>query len=167
MQRHRFTLLFVCAGVFAAPASGEGADSFGDLAAVADAALEDYRGGFDIGGGLIVTLGIERLVSINGNIVASSNFSIADVAKMSSSEAQMANEAVSALTLVQNGAGNVYLPGATPPALGTLLIQNSENDQLIRSQTTISTAVNSLSMLKSLNFGDSLRDALNNAVGPK
>ncbi len=131
-----------------------------------DHALELARGGFDLGNGLLVSLGVERLVSINGNLVASSNFSIADVTKLSGAEALRAGAALAALTLVQNGPGNVFLPGGMDQA-GALVIQNSANDQLIRSQTTISTTVNSLSLLKTLQFEGALRDALSNVVGPK
>ncbi len=143
------------------------ADPFDDALPVADPALADARGGFETGNGLLVSLGVERLVSINGAVVASSNFSISDVTKVSAAEAQLAGEALAAVTLVQNGSGNVFQQDGTLPALGALVIQNSANDQLIRSQTTISTTVNSLSLLKSLNFASSLRDALNGAVGSK
>jgi hypothetical protein len=54
-----------------------------------------------------------------------------------------------------------------PDHPGALLIQNSLNDQAIRSQTTISTTVSNLAMLKSLNFEGVLRAALSAAVGPK
>lgn len=140
---------------------------FDDAAPVADSELAGVRGGFETPGGLLVSLGVERLVSINGAVVASSNFSISDVTKVSAAEAQLASDAVAAVTLVQNGSGNVFQQDTTMSSLGALVIQNSANDQLIRSQTTISTTVNSLSLLKSLNFEGSLRDALNSAVGSR
>ena len=143
------------------------ADPFDEALPASDTELAATRGGFETPGGLLVSLGVERLVSINGAVVASSNFSISDVTKVSAAEAQLASEAVAAVTLVQNGSGNVFQQDSTLPALGALVIQNSANDQLIRSQTTISTTVNSLSLLKSLNFASSLRDALNSAVGQK
>lgn len=157
----------------AAPPDGWGAppghavaDPADGWLALPDNTLEQARGGFDLGNGLLVSLGVERLVSINGNLVASSNFSIADVTKLSGAEAVRAGAALAALTLVQNGPGNVFLPGGMDQA-GALVIQNSANDQLIRSQTTISTTVNSLSLLKTLQFEGALRDALSNVVGPK
>ncbi|MFA9219467.1 MAG: hypothetical protein ACEQSK_20505 [Sphingomonadaceae bacterium] len=142
------------------------ADPFEAAPPVPDSELAQTRGGFATANGLLVSLGIERLVSINGAVVASSNFSMSDVAQASAADLQLASEAVATVTLVQNGAGNVYQQDGLLPGLGTLLIQNSVNDQLIRSQTTISTTVNSLSLLKDLNFASSLRDALNRAVGP-
>lgn len=151
------------AGAVVATAVAAPADGWPPLP---DHTLEQARGGFDLGNGLLVSLGVERLVSINGSLVASSNFSIADVTKLSGAEALRAGTALAALTLVQNGPGNVFLPGGMDQA-GALVIQNSANDQLIRSQTTISTTVNSLSLLKTLQFEGALRDALSNVVGPK
>ncbi len=142
-------------------------DPADDWVAVDDSRLADARGGLDAGNGLILSLGVERLVSINGNVVASSNFSISDVGKLAAGDSRLPGEAVAALTLVQNGAGNVFAPALTGQAAGALVIQNSASDQLIRSQTTISTVVNSLSLLKNLNFEGGLRDALSNAVRPK
>lgn len=143
------------------------ADPFDDAAPVAETALAATRGGFETPGGLQVSLGVERLVSINGAVVASSNFSISDVTNVSAAEARLASDALASVTLVQNGGGNVFQQDGALPAAGALVIQNSVNDQLIRSQTTISATVNSLALLKSLNFASSLRDALNTAVGPK
>lgn len=157
------TLCLCCAPVLAH-------DAADDWVAVDDSRLDAARGGLDAGNGLILSLGVERLVSINGNIVASSNFSISDVGKLATGGAGgvgVTGDAVAALTLVQNGAGNVFAPALAGQAIGALVIQNSASDQLIRSQTTISTVVNSLSLLKNLNFEGGLRDALSNAVRPK
>lgn len=142
-------------------------DPADDWVAVDDGRLAAARGGLDAGNGLILSLGVERLVSINGNVVASSNFAISDVGKLAAGDSRLAGEAVAALTLVQNGVGNEFAPALTGQAAGALVIQNSASDQLIRSQTTISTVVNSLSLLKNLNFEGGLRDALSNAVRPK
>ena len=142
-------------------------DPSDDWVAVDDSRLDAARGGMDGGNGLVFSLGVERLVSINGNVVASSNFSIPDVGKAVAGDSPLGGDAVAALTLVQNGAGNVFDAALAGQGVGALVIQNSASDQLIRSQTTISTVVNSLSLLKSLNFEGGLRDALSNAVRPK
>jgi hypothetical protein len=49
--------------------------------------------------------------------------------------------------------------------MAAVLVQNSLNDQAIRTQTTINTTVANLALLKAVNFESSLRDALNSAVG--
>ena len=118
------------------------ADPTGDWIAVDDSQLEQARGGFDTGNGMLVSLGVERLVSINGTVVASTHFSIPDMTQLSAAEAQRASD-----------------------TLAAVLVQNSLNDQAIRSQTTIDTTVANLALLKAVNFESSLREALNSAVG--
>lgn len=110
--------------------------------AVDDALLAQVRGGFDLGDGILVALGVERLVSINGTVVASTHFSIPDMTQLSAAQAQAATDAMAAV-----------------------LVQNSLNDQAIRSQTTITTTVANLALLKALNFESGLRAALTGAVG--
>ncbi|WP_348697494.1 hypothetical protein [Duganella fentianensis] len=132
-----------------------------DWRPVSTAQLDQARGGFELANGLQVSLGVERLVSINGGVVASSRFGYADVTKLSAAEISEASMALAGIR-VQDG-GAIRLPDNP----GALLIQNSLNDQAIRSQTTISTTVSNLAMLKSLNFEGVLRAALSAAVGPK
>ncbi|MRX10213.1 hypothetical protein GJ697_20475 [Pseudoduganella sp. FT25W] len=134
---------FVCTA-FALLACGTAvhADPTDDWIAVDDSQLEQARGGFDAGNGMLVSLGVERLVSINGTVVANTHFSIPDMTQLSAAEAQMASD-----------------------TLAAVLVQNSLNDQAIRSQTTINTTVANLALLKAVNFESSLRDALNSAVG--
>ena len=110
--------------------------------AVDDTRLAQLRGGFELGNGMLVSLGVERLVSINGTVVASTHFSIPDMTQLSAAQAQAASDAMAAV-----------------------LVQNSRNDQAIRSQTTISTTVANLALLKALNFEGGLRAALAGAVG--
>lgn len=117
--------------------------------------LDAARGGFTIPGGLELSLGIERMVLINGQVVARTSIQIADLRAIGSAEAAHVREALASTTLVQNGAANVY---SGEGAAGTF-IQNSLNDQVIRTQTVISSTVNSSSLLKDLNFNQSMRDA--------
>jgi hypothetical protein len=161
----RLTLLTALLACGAAAYAGEfSSDPTGDWATVDDSALEAARGGFDLGNGMLVSLGVERLVSINGSVVVSSRFSIADVTQLSAAEARTVSDALTA-AVVQVGPGNTVDPALPAQTLGALLIQNSANDQAIRSQTTINTTVGNLAMLKAVNFESSLRDALSSAVG--
>jgi hypothetical protein len=132
--------------------------------AVDEGELERTRGGFDPGNGMLVSLGVERLVSINGTVVVKSRFAIPDVTQLSAAQARMASEALAG-AVVQVGAGNRVDAGLAGQAMGALLIQNSANDQAIRSQTTISTTVGNLALLKAVNFESSLRQALSGALG--
>ncbi|OBV38385.1 hypothetical protein [Janthinobacterium psychrotolerans] len=135
--------------------------------AVDDATLEQARGGFEIAGGLNLSLGIERMVSINGEVMASTSFTIADVARLGVDEARQARAALTAMSVVQNGAGNLFAPGALDQAMAGTVIQNSLNDQVLRSQTVINTSVNSLELLKIANFQETLQTALGTVAGPR
>lgn len=125
--------------------------------------LETMRGGFTTASGLAMTLGIERQVTINGELVARTNFQIADVSKISADEARHAHDALNSARLVQNGANN-FVASDIAAGRGTF-VQNSLNNQSIATQTIISSSVNSMSMLKDLNFQDGLRDAAIRAIG--
>ncbi len=137
------------------------------VTAVTDASLDRSRGGFEAAGGLMVSLGVERLVSVNGRVLSSTAFNIADLGRLSGEQAKQAGAALTAFQVLQNGPGNVYLAGSLPPALGGTVLQNSLNDQVVRTHTVINAGVNSLDMLKTLNFQDGLRTALSNVAGTR
>ncbi|HEY5801656.1 MAG TPA: hypothetical protein VIT92_15650 [Burkholderiaceae bacterium] len=129
-------------------------------ATVDDRALDDVRGGFDFGNGLIMSLGVERLVSINGSVISSQSFNIADVTKLSQEQAKGAFDAINGLTLIQNGAGNHFSANDVPNTFAGTVIQNTLSNQDLKTQTIINTSVNSAELLKGMNFQTNLRDAL-------
>lgn len=129
-------------------------------------ALDQARGGFTLETGLRLSLGIEREVSINGNVVSRTSLQLADISRLSSEQAQQTSEALSAVKLVQNGRDNIYVAAMSPQTLGGTVVQNSLNDQLIRTHTVIHSSVNSMALLKTLNFHGSLGDAIARAAGP-
>lgn len=122
--------------------------------------LDAMRGGFTTPQGLQITLGIERMISVNGNLVARTQYGLDALAGGASSAAR------GALTLIQNGPGNTYNATMDPAVFGATVIQNSLNDQTIRNQTVINATVNSASLLQALNFQDSLGQALHGALRP-
>lgn len=122
---------------------------------VGAASLDGQRGGFDLPSGLTLSLGFERLVSINGQMISQNSFNIANVSSMTAEEARQASAAFGTAKLVQNGAGNF----ATLPGGAGTFVQNSLDGQTIGTQTIISANVNSASLLKDLNFNASVRDA--------
>jgi hypothetical protein len=126
-------------------------------------ALDTMRGGFIAPGGLTVSLGIERLVSINGAVVAHTNFQIANVRSITGAEASQAHDALSSARLVQNGANNFAVGDAL--AGGGTFVQNTLDGQSINSQTTISSTVNSASLLKDMHFQAGMREAAVRAIG--
>jgi hypothetical protein len=162
MRRRWLSLTLYGAALSASAAPGV----FDVAAAVPDEVLAETRGGFD--SSLVVSLGLERLVTINGNLVSSTQFNVADLAHITSPEAAMVRDALAPSQLVQNGMGNtVSDPMLLSQTVSALLIQNTANDQLIRSQTTINATVNTLSALNGMNFEGSLRQALAGAVLPR
>ncbi|HEV7813973.1 MAG TPA: hypothetical protein VGP06_02590 [Janthinobacterium sp.] len=146
----------------AAAAQGAGAD-WGTPAS--DAALDQARGGVDLGGGLVMSLGIARTVTINGNVLSTNTLNIADVARLNSEQGGYDKHALNTLTLLQNGAGNTFLAGTMPQAVAGTVVQNSLNDQTLLTRTVINSSVNSMELLKGINFQGSLRDALSGAIG--
>lgn len=168
-MRHANGLLHVSlwlalAACAAAPARAV-AETGGDWTPVDEEQLDQMRGGFSLPGGLQVSLGIERLVSINGEVVARTSIDIANLNHLSAEQRLQTSEALSSVKLIQNGSDNIYRPGDTSGTVGGVVIQNTLNDQLIQSQTVISSTVNSASLLKTLNFQSTLSDALTRAVG--
>ncbi len=147
-----------------APAAAAAGD---DWTPVAEDQLDQQRGGFDLGGGLKVSLGIERLVTINGDLVSRTSIDIADMQHLGAEQARQTRDALSSIKLIQNGRDNIYEAGESSRVIGGVVIQNTLNDQLIRSQTVISSTVNSASLLKTLNFQGTLSDALNRAAGAR
>jgi len=126
--------------VLAMPAMAQGPPE--GWTAAPDARLEEARGGFENASGLLVALGVERMVEVNGVLVARNRVELADVGRLANS------------------------PEASA-ALAPMLVQNNANGQLIRSLTTIDLTVNALSTLKGLNLEGNLRQALSNVIVPR
>lgn len=136
-------------------------------AAVDAATLAALRGGFITASGLEVSLGIERLVSINGVVVSRTSFQLADLGRLSAEQARQTGATLSSIKLIQNGDANMVhaaLPQAGP---GGAIIQNSLDDQRIQSSTVINASANSIGLLKTLNFQGSLADAIARSAGAR
>jgi hypothetical protein len=146
----------------AAPASAR-EDSETWLAS-SDTRLDEMRGGFGLFPGLTVSFGILRTLEINGNLVSSSGFQIGDLRTISLAQAAQLARQVDNMSLVQSGPGNTFAAGL---ASGTpaLVVQNTLNDQKIRTLTEINAVTNGLSILKGLNLSQSLNDAIGAATG--
>jgi hypothetical protein len=134
---------------------------------VKDEQLDRMRGGFSTPDGLQVSLGIERLVSINGELVARTRLDISNLNHLTGEHLSQTRDALSTVNLIQNGRDNIYQAVQSAPAGAGVVIQNTLNDQLIRSQTVISSTVNSASLLKAINIQGSVSDALATAAGAR
>ena len=131
---------------------------------VAAAALDAARGGFEVAGGLSLSLGIERVVSVNGEIMARTNIAIPDLAAMTAEQARLTQDALGAARMIQIG-GNNYAAADLNLPNGATLVQNTLSGQDIRTATTISSTVNSMSLIKDINFQSTIRDAVIRSPG--
>lgn len=126
---------------------------------VSDARLDAARGGFDWGGGLVASLGIDRAVYINGTLVTSLHVQVPDLARVNAAQASALSSAMNNATVVQNGSGNSVDPGALGQSLAATVLQNTLDNQRIAAQTTLNVSVNTLSVFRSLNLQQSLQVA--------
>lgn len=164
----RFTVKIVSALAGALIAShgvaGPSDAAFNAGNAVACSTLDAYRGGFITDTGMTVTLGLERLVSVNGNLIDQSTVNLGDLGKLTSGQAQLTPDQLGQIRLIQNGGGSTFAGNMGSGALGATVIQNTLNDQLIRSQTVINASVDARGMLQTMNFQSTLSNALNSAA---
>ncbi len=124
---------------------------------VADKRLASMRGGYDVGNGLQVSFGIERMSYINGQLVTQSRLTVPDVSKISGSQAA-GLAGMNALGLIQTGQGNSVR--IEQPQFAATVIQNSLDNQSIRNLTVVDVSSNSLQLLRNANLQGALRDVL-------
>lgn len=145
--------------------------------AASDRHLDELRGGFSLGDGLMVSFGISQVSYINDRLVASTSLNLGALNRLTAQQAaQLQGPLASAVQgaapppfaaqtqLVQNGPGNSFEPTAAGPLLATV-IQNSLNDQLLRTQTIINLSSNGLGIMRGFNLQKTLDLALSNAMG--
>jgi hypothetical protein len=130
-------------------------------AALAAIELDELRGGFVSAEGLKISIGIERAVFINNELVSTMMLRIPDVADIVARGAAAAELQGSPVSVVQNGPNNsvsqTVLDNLGKSGVATI-IQNSLDNQAIRGVTTINASVSGTAglglgeALNSLNF---------------
>jgi hypothetical protein len=129
---------------------------------VADAALDEMRGGFETPGGLELSFGIERVVYINGELSSTTTLNVADLSQLVGGAAGVQNLPVGTnVAVIQNGPNNTFDASVLASGAFATVIQNSLNNQRIQTTTTINAQVNSVDLLQANRFNDSLRNAVN------
>lgn len=128
--------------------------------AASDEYLDSLRGGFHAGRGLMVSFGLDRSVTINGELVSKMSFNLPDVAQITAEQAKAVRQTLAGAGIVQNGARNVLDAGSPSELPAKTVIQNSLNDQTIQSLTVLNTTVSSLGLFKAISFQTALKDAL-------
>lgn len=133
-----------------------------DWVAVPAALLDAQRGGFTTPAGLQISLGVQRLVSINGTPVAQVSVQAVGAAAGASAQAMAV---AGGARLIQQGGNNVF--GAAPDLAGATFVQNSLNGQTIRTETHITANVNSAALMRDLNFYHSMREVALSSSGAR
>ncbi|QNK02002.1 hypothetical protein [Dyella telluris] len=126
---------------------------------VSEQTLDETRGGFDVGNGLMASFGINRAVYVNGNLVTQTSFNVPDIARMTTTQASAMSSALNAMSITQIGPNNTFDPSSLGQTSAGAVIQNTLNNQNIQSVTTLNTSVNSLNAFRSANFQDALQQA--------
>jgi hypothetical protein len=162
-QAARICLVLAGAAIACQSLAGPAESPFSSDKAVAPAALDGYRGGFTTDTGLAVTLGIERIVTINGDVASRSQLDFGNLGQLTSGQAALSADATRQLGLIQHGAADLNVQ-LGPGVLGGTFIQNSLNNQLINNATIINASVEARGMLQNMNFQSTLSNALNTAV---
>ncbi len=131
------------------------------LAALDTATLDEVRGGFELeGSSLKFSIGIERAVYINGNLVATNVLNLKDLQSTAggTSVAGASPAAASGALVVQNGpAGSNYVAPQVAQNPTATVIQNSLNDQKIQAVTTVNASVNSLQTVRAMSVANAIQ----------
>jgi hypothetical protein len=135
---------------------------FAPVDAVSSAELDACRGGFTTPSGLSVTLGIERIVTVDGQVAARSELQLGDLGRLVAGAAPPAGLSAAPSGVLLDGAGLTVRLGQT--AAGATVIQNSLDGQAIANATIIHATVASQGMLQAMHFQATLANALNAAV---
>jgi hypothetical protein len=129
-----------------AATSVQAAPPFTPSAAVAAAVLDGYRGGFTTGSGLVVSFGIERIVTVDGQVAARSELRMGDLSRPD---------------------GGVQVVGQLGQLTNGTVVQNSLNDQTIGTTTIIHASVDTRGLMQAMHFQSTLANALNAAATGK
>ena len=120
--------------------------------------------GFGVPVGAEALDGARGVVSVNGEILSRTNIAIPDLAAMTADQARLTQDALGAARMIQIGGNNFAAADLNLPN-GATLVQNTLDSQAISSVTTITSAVNSMSLLKDMNFQGTIRDAVVRSPG--
>jgi hypothetical protein len=157
------TPIAVILGLAAGPGhAGAPAGPFQAVDAVAPAVLATCRGGSTTASGLSVTLGIERIVTVDGQVAARSELQLGDLGRLAAGASPPPTLASAQLATGLDGTGLSVRLGSSP--LDSTVIQNSLNGQAIGAATIIHASVGAQGILQAMHFQSTLATALNNAV---
>jgi hypothetical protein len=140
--------------LLAAPAAAADRPLGPDWRPIDTARLDAMRGGFVVPTGFVISFGIERVVSINGDIVASTQLRIPDIARVTADEARLL-ATLRDSQVVSVGAGTVVSAGT-----GGLVIQNTLDGQAISARTSLDVSLNTLQLHRENLFSTAITSAV-------
>lgn len=131
MTRHRLATFGLFIGLSLGAAVSAGADTGALPGArdttwmtVGDDTLAAMRGGFDLGGGVMVSFGISRVVTVNGVVLSSTSFQLPDLGRITAAQIAAFERYLGSTSVVQVGSGNTA-PTVTPTADGGASVASS------------------------------------------
>jgi hypothetical protein len=137
------------------------------LAALGSESLDDIRGGFELAdSNLKFSFGIERAVFINGALVSTTVLNLRDLqwtAGVGNAPQVLTDGMAGAVGVIQNGPGN-SVPAQIGANLAGTVIQNTLNNQNLRTVTTINAAVNSAQVLRAMSVQSAVQNGLVNSL---
>lgn len=142
-------------------ARGQSGELGAEWRAVDPARLAQMRGGFQMPSGMMLSFGIERVVYLNGEVTARIAVQVPDVARITPEQAQALADFNRGL-VVQIGEGNRFDPAQIA---GGIVVQNTLDDQDIRTLTRVEVGTDTLGAYQNLNANGALTDALIRAPG--
>ena len=135
MTRHRLATFGLFIGLSLGAAVSAGADTGTRPGArdttwmtVGDDTLAAMRGGFDLGGGVMVSFGISRVVTVNGVVLSSTSFQLPDLGRITAAQIAAFERYLGSTSVVQVGSGNTaptVTPTVTPTADGGASVASS------------------------------------------
>ena len=133
-------------------------DPFASMIAVPDQTLASLRGGFTTQDGIDVSVGLEQLTMINGEIKTHLILDLTELDRVSENSHINIKDHGKFIQLIQSGDHNAITTDATQLSSGVLtVIQNSKDMQQIQNITLVNVDVS--------NFSKFLRNSLSNALG--
>lgn len=126
--------------------------------------LDEARGGFITDTGVRIAFGVERAVYLNGTLVTTTTLNVSELGNVSAGHSGTGASGTGNVLLLQNGQGNTFSTAAASNSTFGTVIQNTLNDQNIKSITTINATVNSLQVLRGMNLQSALRSAITGSL---
>jgi hypothetical protein len=161
---------------FITPAMASAWDDYFSLRTpVSEAVLDGMRGGFQRGlDGPFMSFGIERNVFLDEKLASSTRLNISDMKGLADLRdvnplagrdmKSLADRPSDTFTFIQSGPGDSMRAELSDMTPFMTVIQNSQDNRTIQTETVINAAVEALSLARSLDLGNALSQANMEAI---